>query len=163
MNARMLVLTAVVGILLLGGAFFGWQKYSENQPAFRGRAIPVAGLKEELVNKWTEAFETALKDEEVLKSIVEESDYAASLDVPAGEAVGHLKEAVKVRFRNRNDAIEVGLVGKRKNDEALIKISKVLFEEAQVKVIEEISPDFQMYLDMVEEQRAKQAAGQESE
>lgn len=154
MNKRTLLIAALVGLLIVGGAGYAYYAMKMNAPAFRGRAIPVKTLDEELVTQWTEAFEKALQNEDVLQEIVEESGYGSLLDVPDGEAVDHLKEAVRVRFRSRNDSIEVGLVGKRKDDEKLKDIALILYQKAEAKTVE-IAPSFQAYLDAVAEARER--------
>ena len=146
MTKRAVLIVAVLGLLVLGGGYFGWKLYSGGQPAFRGRAIPVKGLPEELVESWEESFTKALDDEKVLQLIVDESDYASKLEVSADGAVDHLRKAVRVRVKNSSKTIEIGLVGKRKEDEDLKGIAKVLYEKAEKKVLE-ASPSFQDYLD----------------
>jgi hypothetical protein len=152
MNKRLFLLFAFFGLLGLGGALFGWKWYSGEQSAFRGRAVPVKGLPEEMAKSWEDAFGEALKREAVLQAIVDASDYSERLEVPAGEAVAHLRKAVVVRFKNSNKTIEVGLIGKRKEDASLIKIAEVLYEEAQKEVLE-IEPSFQAHLDALSEKR----------
>lgn len=152
MNKRSLLLLAFFGLVVLGGAFFGWKWYSGEQSAFRGRAVPVKGLPDEMVKSWEEAFDEALKREAVLQAIVDASDYSERLGVPAGDAVAHLREAVVVRFKNSNKTIEVGLIGKRREDASLITIAEFLYEEAQKEVLE-IEPSFQAYLDALSEKR----------
>ena len=98
-----------------------------------------------------------MKNEKVLQTIIEESDYAARLDVPPDQALAHLKEAVRVRFKNRTDTIEVGLVGKRKEDAELLHISEVLFKAAEVQVLE-IAPSFEAYMKAVAEARERAAS-----
>lgn len=152
MNKRVLLLSAVLGLVLVGGAFFGWKWYSGEQSAFRGRAVPVKGLPEEMVKSWEQAFGEALKREAVLQAIVDASDYSERLGVPSGEAVAHLREAAVVRFKNSNKTIEIGLIGKRKQDEALKKVAEILYVEAEKEVLE-IAPSFQAYLDALSEKR----------
>ena len=152
MNKRSFLISALVGLLLLGGAGFAYYTMKMNAPAFRGRAIPVKGLPDDLVKSWETAFQEALQNEEVLGAIVEESGYAEKLKIPAEEAVAHLKEAARVRLKNAKGTIEVGLVGKRKNDEALKGIALVLYEEAEKEVLE-IAPSYQEYLDEVSKKR----------
>ena len=152
MNKRVLLLSAVLGLLLLGGAFFGWKWYSGEQSAFRGRAVPVQGLPEEVAKSWEDAFGEALKREAVLQAIVDASEYPERLGVPAGEAVAHLREAAVVRFKNSNKTIEIGLIGKRKQDADLMKIAEILYAEAEKEVLE-ITPSFQEYLDALSKKR----------
>ena len=73
--------------------------------------------------------------------------------MPSEEAVSHLKEAIKVRFVKRNNWIEIGLVGKRKQNEDLMKIAELLHETA-VENIVKIEPSFQQYLDAIKKQQA---------
>ena len=49
-----------------------------------------------------------------------------------------------MRFVKRKDAIEIGLVGKRKQNEALAEISKVIYGKSQ-KVVAKSEPTFGEY------------------
>lgn len=145
MNKRMMLISAIVGLVVMGGAVFGWMWYSGNQSAFRGRAIPVEGLPEPMVKSWRDAFKDALNNDEVLQEIIAKSDYASSLGISEGEALENLRKAAVVRLKNSNDTIEIGLIGKRKQDDALKTISRVLYERAEKEVIH-TTPSFQDYL-----------------
>lgn len=106
------------------------------------------GIEEGQVRNWQDAFEKALAKDEVLQAIIDESNYASSLGISEGAALGHLRKAVVVRFKNTKKTIEVGLVGKRKQDEALKEISKVLYQAAEKDVLD-TTPSFQAYLDLI--------------
>ncbi|MGB0144948.1 MAG: hypothetical protein ACPGAP_09270 [Akkermansiaceae bacterium] len=152
MNKRTMVISAIVGLVVMGGAVFGWMWYSGNQSAFRGRAIPVKGLPEAMVKSWRDAFKDALNNDEVLEEIIAKSDYASSLEISGGEALENLRKAAVVRLKNSNDTIEIGLIGKRKQDDALKTISRILYERAEKEVIH-TTPSFQDYLDAVSEKK----------
>lgn len=147
-----MLISAIVGLVVMGGAVFGWMWYSGNQSAFRGRAIPVKGLPEAMVKSWRDAFKDALNNDEVLEEIIAKSDYASSLEISGGEALENLRKAAVVRLKNSNDTIEIGLIGKRKQDDALKTISRILYERAEKEVIH-TTPSFQDYLDAVSEKK----------
>ncbi|MGB0327565.1 MAG: hypothetical protein ACPGJR_08515 [Akkermansiaceae bacterium] len=152
MKKRVMLISAIVGLVVMGGAVFGWMWYSGNQSAFRGRAIPVKGLPEAMVKSWRDAFKDALNNDEVLEEIIAKSDYASSLEISGGEALENLRKAAVVRLKNSNDTIEIGLIGKRKQDDALKTISRILYERAEKEVIH-TTPSFQDYLDAVSEKK----------
>lgn len=156
MTKKMFFIVSLVGLILVGGAGFGYYTMKMNANSFKGTAIPTKGLKDELCEEWAKAFEESLGKEEVLKAIVEKSDYASALGVPPGEAVAHLKDAIKVRFVKRKDSIEIGLLGKRKQDEALIKISPILYQEARDDVRANV-PSFQQFLEIVSKNASEQS------
>ena len=82
MTKKLFFITALIGLILVGGLGFGYYTMKMNANSFKGIALPVKGLDDELSKKWEEAFESALKDEDLLKVIVDETNYAAELDVP---------------------------------------------------------------------------------
>ena len=159
MNKKTFLVTAIIGFLFVGGVGFGFYTMKMNANSFRGIAIPVKGLPPELCEKWESAFQEVLSEEAVLQEIVDETDYAEKLGVPSEEAVSHLKEAIKVRFVKRNNWIEIGLVGKRKQNEDLMKIAELLHERGAENVVKK-SPSFQQYLDLISKQRADTQSGQ---
>ena len=162
MNKKTFLVTAILGLILVGGAGFGFYSWKMNANSFKGISVPVNGLREdlkdELSQKWEAAFQEVLSDEVVLKEIVEETEYAAKMGVPSDEAVSHLKDAVKVRYRKRKDAIEVGLVGKRKQDDDLAKIADFIYKRAAKEVVLK-EPSFQQYLDLAGKAREEAKAG----
>ena len=122
-----------------------------NANSFKGMAIPVhQSLPPELSKSWESAFQEVLSDEAILQEIVDETQYAEKLGVPSEEAVSHLKEAIKVRFVKGKNSIEIGLVGKRKQDDDLIKIGKILYERGVENVVKK-APSFRKYLDKMRE------------
>lgn len=125
-NKKTFIVTALIGLLLVGGLGFGYYTMKLNQVVFRGIPIPVEKLDKELTRKWEKAFEDALADEEVLKVIVEKSDYATKLEVPADEAVASLKEAIEIKLNSQT--LQVGFRGKRKYDEDMKSVAMVLYE-----------------------------------
>lgn len=147
-----MLISAIVGLVVMGGAVFGWMWYSGNQSAFRGRAISVELVSDIYAEDWEKAFKAALNKDEVLQEIIAESDYASLLEISDGEALAHLRKATVVRHKNSNNTIEVGLIGKRKQDEALKTISMVLYERAEKEVIY-TTPSFQDYLDAVSKKK----------
>lgn len=145
MNSKKLAILAIVGLLIIGGAGFGYYTMKMNAPSFKGIAIPVKGVEEDMAKKWVEAFQAVLEREEVLQSIVDTTEYAAKLEVAEGEAANHLKEAIKVRYKRRNNTIEIGLVGKRKQDEALAKIGTEIYRASE-KEVAMLEPTFLQFL-----------------
>ena len=132
MNKKTFLVTAIIGFLFVGGVGFGFYTMKMNANSFRGIAIPVKGLPPELCEKWESAFQEVLSE----------------------EAVTHLKDAIKVRFVKRKDSIEIGLVGKRKQNEDLTKIAEYLYRRSTEDVAKK-EPSFLQYLGWKE-----QAAGQ---
>ena len=111
---------------------------------FRGIGVSVKGVEKEQVDDWIKTFETVLERDEVLQVILEESDYAAKLGVPEGEALAHLKEAIKVSFSKNHGTIVVGLIGKHKQNTQLNEISQRIFSNA-APLVAEIRPGFGVY------------------
>lgn len=158
MNKKTFLVTAILGLIFVGGAAFGFYTWKMNANSFKGIAVPVKGLPDELCEKWETAFQEVLSDDAVLQEIADETEYADKLGVPAGEAVSHLKGAVKVRFVKRKGSIEVGIVGKRKQNEALSAIADILYKKA-VKEVVKTTPSFQQYLDVAEQAKERAKAG----
>ena len=159
MNKKTFLVTAIIGFLFVGGVGFGYYTLKMNANSFKV-AIPIhQSLAPELYESWESAFQKALSDEAILQEIADETEYAEKIGVPSEEAVSHLKEAIKVRFVKRNNWIEIGLVGKRKQNEDLMKIAELLHERGAENVVKK-SPSFQQYLDLVSKQRADTQSGQ---
>ena len=151
MNKKTFLVTAIVGFLFVGGVGFALYTMKMNANSFKGMAIPVhQSLPPELSKSWESAFQEVLSDEAILQEIVDETQYAEKLGVPPEEAVSHLKEAIKVRFVKGKNSIEIGLVGKRKQDDDLIKIGKILYERGVENVVKK-APSFRKYLDKMRE------------
>jgi hypothetical protein len=151
MNKKTFLVTAIVGFLFVGGVGFALYTMKMNANSFKGMAIPVhQSLPPELSKSWESAFQEVLSDEAILQEIVDETQYAEKLGVPSEEAVSHLKEAIKVRFVKGKNSIEIGLVGKRKQDDDLIKIGKILYERGVENVVRK-APSFRKYLDKMRE------------
>jgi antitoxin component YwqK of YwqJK toxin-antitoxin module len=138
----------------LGGVGFAYYTMKMNEDSYKAIAIPVKGLQTELCEGWEAAFQEVLSNKAILQKIADETQYAEKLGVPPEEAVSHLKEAIKVRFVKRNNWIEIGLVGKRKQNEDLTKIAKLLHERGVENVVKK-APSFQQYLDELSKQKAK--------
>jgi hypothetical protein len=153
MNKKTFLVTAIIGFLFVGGVGFGLYTWKENAPSIRAIAIPVNGLPIELCESWESAFQKALSDEAILQEIVDETEYAEKLGVPPEEAVSHLKKAIKVEFVKRKNWIQIGLWGKKRQNEDLEKIAELLHETA-VENIVKIEPSFQQYLDAIKKQQA---------
>ena len=138
----------------LGGVGFAYYTMRMNANSFKAIAIPVKGLPTELCEDWEAAFQEVLSNEAILQEIADETQYAQKLGVPSEEAVSHLKEAIKVRFVKHNNWIEIGLVGKKRQNEDLLKIAELLHETAVENVVKK-APSFQQYLDELSKQKAK--------
>ena len=151
MNKKTFLVTAIVGFLFVGGVGFALYTMKMNANSFKGMAIPVhQSLPPELSKSWESAFQEVLSDEAILQEIVDETQYAEKLGVPSEEAVSHLKKAIKVRFVKGKNSIEIELVGKRKQDDDLIKIGKILYERGVENVVKK-APSFRKYLDKMRE------------
>ena len=155
MNKKTFLITALIGLILVGGVGFGYWTMRMNANVFIGIAIPVKGLDEEVCKKWEKAFEEALADEDLLQVIVEESDYASTLDVSAGEAVADLKGAIRVRYR-RSGSLEVGFLCKKKYFDAMGGVAGVVYEIAQ-KAVASKEPTFKEYLRIVSERASEKS------
>lgn len=107
----------------------------------RGIGFSVKGVEKEKVDDWMKAFEIVLEKEEVLQAILKESDYAAKLEIPEGEAYAHLKKAVEVSYSTSRGTIVVGLRGKVKQNAQLDEISQSIFEIV-APVVAQIKPEF---------------------
>ena len=153
MNKKTFLVTAIIGFLFVGGVGFGLYTFKMNEDSFRAMAIPVNGLPIELCENWESAFQKALSDEAILQEIADETEYAEKLGVPPEEAVSHLNKAIKVEFVKRKNWIQIGLWGKKRQNEDLLKIAELLHETA-VENIVKIEPSFQQYLDAIEKQQA---------
>ncbi|YCM44337.1 hypothetical protein V2O64_23820 [Verrucomicrobiaceae bacterium 227] len=127
MNSKKLVTIAIVVILLLGGAAFGLYTMKKNAPSFRGIGINVKGQPEEVCQDWEAKLKEAVSHDDVLKWVVENADYAAKMEIPAEAAYDDLKGRVAVRYKRQKDVIEVGLTGKRKEDEKLGEVANKLY------------------------------------
>jgi hypothetical protein len=141
MNSKKLAIAAILGLLLLGAAGFGIYTKKMNTVGFRGIGLTVQGVEQETVDDWVNTFNEVLKEEEVLQAIIEKSDYVAKLGVPEGEAVAHLREAANVNFSKTRNTIQIGLMGKRKNNAALDGISNDVFNAAAPQVAQ-LKPEF---------------------
>ena len=137
-----------------GGVGFAYYTMRMNANSFKAIAIPVNGVPIELCESWESAFQKALSDEVILQEIADETEYAEKLGVPPEEAVSHLKKAIKVGFVKRKNWIQIGLWGKKRQDEDLLKIAELLHETAVENVVKK-APSFQQYLDELSKQKAK--------
>jgi len=137
MSSKKLAAIAILAVLLLGGAGFGFYTMKQNAPSFRGIGVNVKGQPEDVCQDWETKLKDAVSREDVLKWVIENADYAAKMEVPAGEAYDDLKGRVAVRYKKQKDLIEVGLTGKRKEDEKLGEISNELYREAAILVAKE--------------------------
>ena len=153
MNKKTFLVTAIIGFLCVGGVGFGLYTWKENAPSFKAIAIPINGLPTELCENWEAAFQEVLSDEAILQDIANETEYAEKLGVPPEEAVSHLKKAIKVEFVKRKNWIQIGLWGKKRQNDDLLKIAELLHETA-VENIVKIEPSFQQYLDAIKKQQA---------
>ena len=153
MNKKTFLVTAIIGFLFVGGVGFGYYTLKMNANSFKAIAIPINGLPTELCENWEAAFQEVLSDEAILQDIANETKYAEKLGVPPEEAVSHLNKAIKVEFVKRKNWIQIGLWGKKRQNEDLLKIAELLHETA-VENIVKIEPSFQQYLDAIEKQQA---------
>jgi hypothetical protein len=152
MSSKKLAILAIVGLLLVGGAGFGYYTMKMNAENFRGIEVSVKGVEEDQVESWVSAFQAALKRDDVAQIIVEKSGYVEKLGIPEGEAVNHLKEAAVVKFSKQRKAIQIGLNGKRKQNAELDEISRTIFNVAAVAAAE-LEPDFADYYRKLSENR----------
>ncbi len=153
MNKKTFLVTAIIGFLFVGGVGFGYYTLKMNANSFKAIAIPINGLPTELCENWEAAFQEVLSDEAILQDIANETEYAEKLGVPPEEAVSHLKKAIKVEFVKRKNWIQIGLWGKKRQNDDLLKIAELLHETA-VENIVKIEPSFQQYLDAIKKQQA---------
>ncbi|MFT6596184.1 MAG: hypothetical protein ACJAT3_002165, partial [Akkermansiaceae bacterium] len=58
MSSKKLAILAILGLLVIGGAGFGYYTMKMNEPSFKGVGIPVKGVEDETVDKWVEGFQT---------------------------------------------------------------------------------------------------------
>jgi len=127
MSSKKLAMIAIVGFLALGViGFFVYQK-KQNAEGLRGVPVPVSGVENEVVGEWVTAFQEVLKKDEVLQKIVTDSEYSAKLEVPEAEAVAHLRSAVRVSHNRPRKALVIGLMGKKKDQQILDEISRMIF------------------------------------
>jgi len=152
MSSKKLAILAIIGLLIVGGAGFGYYTMKMNTENFRGIEVSIKGVEEEQVESWVKAFQTALKRDDVAQAIVEKSGYVERLGVPEGEAVKHLKDAAVVKVSKKSKAIQIGLNGKRKQNAELDEISRTIFNIAAV-VAAELEPDFADYYRKLSENR----------
>ena len=139
MKSKTITMIAILVILLLGGAGFGVYTMKQNAPSFRGIGVNVKGQPGDVCEDWEAKLKDAVSRDDVLNWVVKEVDYAAKMEVPAGEAFDDLKGRVAVRYKKHKDVIEVGLTGKRKEDEKLGEISNVLYRVAATLLAKEDS------------------------
>ena len=59
---------------------------------------------------------------------LEKSDYASLMGVAEGEAKESLSKRIQIRYRQQSSRIEIGVKGKRKDDEKLNKVAKVIYD-----------------------------------
>ena len=128
MNGKKIGIIAILGILALCAV--GYFIYDKKQNAVGLRVIPisVSGVETDVVERWVSTFQEVLKHDEVLQKIVNDSDYAAKLEIPDGEAVESFRSAVKVSHSTSHRAITVGLSGKLKDSAILDTISRSVFD-----------------------------------
>jgi len=152
MNGKKLAILTIIGLLVLGGAGFGYYTMKMNAESFRGIEVSVKGVEDEEVESWVSAFSSALKGEDVLKAIAEKSDYANTVGISEGEAVQHLREAIKVKRSMPRRTIQIGLNGKRKQNTQLDEISRVILGLA-APVVATQNPSFGAYYNQQLENR----------
>lgn len=148
MNSKKLAILVIVGLLVVGagGAGFYWMKM--NEPSFKGLAIPVRGMDEKFPKLWEEAFQKVInEDDELMKKVVAESNYASRMGIAEGEAVAHLRKAARADLKRTTQTINVGIMGIRKQNDDLAEISSVLYRELEAAVAER-EPSFYQYLEM---------------
>ena len=137
MNSKKLAILAIFGLLILGIAIFGIYTKKMNAEGVRGIGVSVSGVEQETVDEWMGSLENALKRDDVLEKIVSESNYSANLLIPEGEAVSHLRNAVKVSHSKTRNSIVIGLRGKRKYTTELDTIAQHILNVAGTVVAQE--------------------------
>ena len=71
-------------------------------------------------DRWVDAFEKIVVEGVVVKRIVQESDYQNLMGLDGEQAVvADLTKRMKMKYRPRKNAIEIGLTGIRKEIEEL--------------------------------------------
>ncbi len=156
MKGKTLLIIGMMGILLAAGGYLFLKNQRGNLPAFAGQVLPVEGVKPEVVEVWKGALEKASQDDEMLAAVVEKSHYAKVMEVSEGDAVGHLKKAVSVKFNAKKKWFEVGVNGLRKDYQKMKKVVKVLVEEVQKKTVQ-IEPSYEEYYEYYQKSRSNGA------
>lgn len=126
MSRKNFVVIAIFLVLLLGGGAFGLYTWKMNSASFRGIRIDIKGQTEETAKSWEKQFQEAAVREDVLKWVLDKGSYAERMEVEEGEAFDNLKNRVKVTYKERVGAIDIGLTGKRKEDDKLSELSSIL-------------------------------------
>ena len=130
MSSKKLAILTIFTLLILGLGALALYSKKMNAVGFRGIGFSVKNVEEGVVKEWMGSFEAVLQRDEILKKIVDNSDYVAKLSVPESEALAHLRSAIDVNYSKSRDTIQLGLRGKRKNNAALDEISRVVFNES---------------------------------
>ncbi len=130
MNTKKLLIFTVVAILALGGAGFGVYSMKMNAPQFQGIGVDVRGQSDEVIESWETAFQKAVKREDLLKAVIEKSDYATKMGVSGDAAMEDLRKRATARYKSHKSMIEVGVTGQRKEIEALKAISTLVYQGA---------------------------------
>lgn len=130
MSSKKIAMIGILVVLLLGGGAFGVYTMKMNAASYRAMVLPVNGQPKEICKEWESTLQEIVENDEFLKWAVEKSNYASVMEIPEDQAVEDLKDRVEVRYKQQRKRIEIGLTGKRKEDEKLNQIAKVLHEGA---------------------------------
>lgn len=148
MSSKKLVMIGLLVVLLLGGGAFGVYTMKINASSYRAMALPVQGQSKEVCKEWVEKMEEIAAQEAFLKWVVEKSDYSSVMGVPEGEAQKDLSNRIKIKYNQQRSRIEIGLNGKRKNDDKLNQVAKVIHEGC-VGTLAKAEPAFEEHLESV--------------
>ena len=129
MTGKKFAIIGLVVVLVLGGAAFGIYTMKMNAVAFWGVSLPMQGVEAEQRDRWVETFEEIAVEEAVVKKIVEVSDYQNLMGLDNEQAaVADLTKRMKIKYRPRKNAIEIGLTGIRKEIEELKLIAPKIYQ-----------------------------------
>ena len=145
MNGKKLAIIGIFLVLLLGGAAFGLYVMKMNAASFMGMGVDVSEQPEEVRLAWEDRFQKAVVREDVLNWTIKQSDYAARMDVPQEAAFEDLKSRVKVEYKKHKSMIEVGLTGKRKQNDQMAEVARFL-NQAATSIVAQEEPAFEAAL-----------------
>jgi len=145
MNGNKLAVIGVVALLLVGGGGFGVYSMKMSAPSYRALPLTTAGQQKERCKEWADKLEAIAQREEFLVWVVEQSDYASLMGLAEGDAVNDLSKRIQIRYRQQSDRIEIGVKGKRKEDDQLNKVAKVI-HSACIGTLAKADSDFGAYI-----------------
>ena len=129
MSGKKIAVIGVILVLILGGGLFGVHSINQNKETFQGISLPLQGVSDEQRERWLGLLDDAMKKEEVLKVIVETSDYQSLMGSESEEAaVADLGKRIQVNYRERKGTMEIGLGGKRKEVDKLKEVAPEIYK-----------------------------------